>query len=106
MFKDMMKFIIANIEDSHAITDILKSMQQSTVSPNTGIGWLQPGYIEKIFGHKTIVWHNGRVGGYASYVAVDQHTNTGVVILSNSSTDITMLGIMLMRQIRTQSWKP
>lgn len=44
------------------------------------------------------------VGGYASYVALDTKAKTGIVILSNKAVDVTMLGMMLTRQARRQSW--
>ncbi|MCW8929101.1 MAG: beta-lactamase family protein [Gammaproteobacteria bacterium] len=101
---DMMKFIIANIENKASITEVLKSMQQLSKDSTSTIGWMQPGYIEKFFGNETIVWHNGMVGGYASYIAIDQQKKIGVVVLTNKAIDVTMLGIMLIRQVRTQSW--
>ncbi|QTR48417.1 serine hydrolase [Thiothrix litoralis] len=53
-----------------------------------------------------MVWHDGQVGGYSAYLALDPQTNTGVVVLSAQSVDRNMLGMMLMRLLRTQSWLP
>lgn len=72
---------------------------------STGIGWMLPTFIDRFMGNKYIVWHNGRVGGYTSYISIDTKNETGVVVLSNKSVDVTMLGTMLTRQVRTQSLK-
>jgi len=61
--------------------------------------------IEKCFGNKTTLWHNGMVGGYASYMSIDRQTQSAAVILANKAIDVTMLGIMLTKKVRTQSWE-
>lgn len=104
--EDMMKFVLANIEDNTLLSQALHKMHTPQFSGDTGIGWIQPTFLDRFFGNKTIVWHNGMVGGYASYVSIDPKARTGVVILSNQAVDVTMLGMMLTRQVRTQSWAP
>jgi CubicO group peptidase (beta-lactamase class C family) len=96
-----MKFVVANFDGKTPLSRVFDSMQKT--SNRTSIGWMQPGFIERFFGNKTTIWHNGMVGGYASYVAVDLQTKSGVVLLSSKAVDVTMLGIMLVRQARTQS---
>ncbi|MHB8472243.1 MAG: serine hydrolase domain-containing protein [Gammaproteobacteria bacterium] len=102
--EDMMKFIRANIEDGSLMSRTLKKMHAPQLGGDTGIGWIQPTFLDRFFGNSTVVWHNGMVGGYASYVSIDTKANTGIVILSNKAVDVTMLGMMLTRQARTQSW--
>ena len=102
--EDMMRFIRANIEEGSNMSRTLKKMHEPQFGGDTGIGWLQPMFLDRFFGNKTVVWHNGMVGGYASYVSVDTKTKTGIVVLSNKAVDVTMLGMMLTRQARTQSW--
>lgn len=101
---DMMKFIHANIVDESSIANTLKSMQHPSTISTVGIGWIQSSPLDKFLGNKTFVWHNGMVGGYASYIGVDQQENIGVVVLSSKSLDVTNLGMILMRKVRTQSW--
>ncbi len=102
--EDMLTFIRTNIEDSHALSAVLKKTHAPQLGGITGIGWMQPAFLDKFFGNKTIIWHNGMVGGYAAYVSVDSQNKTGLVVLSNKALDVTMLGMMLTRQVRTQSW--
>lgn len=96
---DMMKFIIANLQQK---VSYLTKMQQA--DHGLVVGWMSPTVVDRFFGNTDILWHNGRVGAYSSYLSIDLKGKTGVVILSNRSIDITMLGVMLMRQVRTQSW--
>ncbi len=100
---DLMKFVIANIDGRTGLSSVFESMQKASDNGRS-IGWMRPGFIERFFGNKTTIWHNGMVGGYASYMALDLQSNSGVVVLSNKAVDLTILGIMLVRQARTQSW--
>ena len=102
--EDMMRFIRANIEEGSAMSRTLKKMHVPQFGGDTGIGWMQPTFIDRFVGNQSVVWHNGMVGGYASYLSIDTKAMTGIVILSNKAIDVTMLGMMLTRQARTQSW--
>jgi len=101
---DLMRFIQANIEDGSYMSGTLNKMHVPQFGGDTGVGWIQPTFLDRLFGNKTVVWHNGMVGGYASYVSIDTKAKTGIVILFNKAVDVTMLGMMLTRQARTQSW--
>jgi CubicO group peptidase (beta-lactamase class C family) len=104
--EDMMRFIRANIEDDSSNSQSFKKMHVPQFDGVTGIGWMQPTFLDKVFGNRKIIWHNGMVGGYASYVSIDLDAKIGTVVLMNKAIDITMLGMMLTRQVRTQSWAP
>ncbi len=104
--EDMIKFVRANIEYDALISSTLKKMHMPLSPGISGIGWIQATFIDRFVGNKSVVWHNGMVGGYASYVSVDTEAKTGIVILSNKAVDVTMLGMMLTRLARTQSWAP
>ena len=103
---DMMKFIRANINEISPITHSLKKMHEKQFGGHTGSGWMQSTFMDRFFGNRSVIWHSGMVGGYSSYVSIDTENKTGLVILSNKSVDVTMLGMMLTRQVRTQSWPP
>ncbi|MBX2838418.1 MAG: beta-lactamase family protein [Gammaproteobacteria bacterium] len=101
--RDMLTFTKAHFDKE---SDLNVPLTKLLKAPNKGplLGWQSPSFLDKFFGNGQIVWHNGMTGGYASYLAIDPHSQTGVVVLSNKAVDMTMLGIMLMRQVRTQSW--
>ena len=102
--EDMMIFLQANIEHHSPLFESLQKTHVQQFDGETGLGWMLPTFLDRIFGNKTIIWHNGLVGGYASYLSIDKQTNTGVIVLSNKGMGMTMLGMMLTRQARTQSW--
>lgn len=101
--ENMVRFIQANLQQG-PISSSLQKMREPQCRGDTGIGWMQPRFLDRLFGNRTMVWHNGMVGGYASYLSVDAATQTGVVILTNQASSVDMLGIMLTRQMRTKSW--
>lgn len=103
--RDMVLFIKANVEDDGS--PILKSLNK-THEPQfdgvTAIGWMLPGFLDRLMGNSSVRWHNGLTPGYASYIVIDPKNKTGLVILSNKATDLRMPGILLMKLLRTQSW--
>lgn len=102
--EDMMGFVRANIEDDLPNSQSFKKMHLPQFGGVTGIGWIQPTFFDRFFGNQKIIWHNGMVGGYASYVSIDLNAKTGIVLLTNQAVDVTMLGMVLTRQVRSQSW--
>jgi len=104
--EDMVRFIQANLEEGWPAALSFQKMRKPQFGANTGIGWLQPRFLDRFFGNRKVVWHNGMVAGYASYLSIDAENRTGVVILTNQANATDMLGIMLTRLVRTQSWSP
>lgn len=102
--EDLTNFIQASVAESGVASQLLLKMSEQQFKGSSGIGWMQPSFIDRFVGNRTVVWHNGMVGGYASYLAIDKKAGTGVVVLTNQASAVEMLGMMLMRQVRTQSW--
>ena len=59
------------------------SVRQPTGVPNLDIAL---GWHVIVRSQGPLIWHNGGTGGYRSYVGYDPKTRTGVVALSNAST--------------------
>jgi len=102
---DMLLFIRANVDKSHPLYPALSKTHAQQPGCKTGLGWILPGSEEKFMGNKTILWHNGMAGGYASYIAIDSVSGNGIVVLSNKSVDVTGRGSLLVRVVNTQSWR-
>jgi CubicO group peptidase (beta-lactamase class C family) len=102
--EDLITFIQASLSGSGLASQLLLKMSERQFKGDTGIGWMQPSFIDRFVGNRSVVWHNGMVGGYASYLAIDKEADTGVAVLTNQASATEMLGMMLMRQARTQSW--
>jgi CubicO group peptidase (beta-lactamase class C family) len=104
--EDMLRFIQESVEEGGLASQSFRKMREPQFGGDTGIGWIQPRFFDRFFGNRKVVWHNGMVGGYASYLSIDAETKTGVVILTNQASATDMLGMQLTRQVRTQSWSP
>jgi CubicO group peptidase (beta-lactamase class C family) len=102
--QDMLRFIQASIKEDGAASKLFETMRKPQFRGDSGIGWLQPTFLDRFFGNRQVVWHNAMVGGYASYLSIDAQSKSGVVILTNQASTPEMLGMILTRQVRTQSW--
>jgi serine-type D-Ala-D-Ala carboxypeptidase/endopeptidase len=85
---DLLTFVGANIGIGKSpLAPAMAAMlatRRPTGGPNLEIalGW----HISKRPGGE-IVWHNGGTGGYRSWIGFDPKSRTGVVVLSNTSTN-------------------
>lgn len=102
---DMLAFIQAVLTADSAPGPVLAAMLRERGPNDARLGWMAPSPVDRIAGNRTIVWHNGRVGGYASYLSIDVAQRTGVVILSARSAEVTMAGAMLSRAVREHEWR-
>jgi len=99
---DMLQFISANLGYSesrlHAPMSSMLSITRPTGRGNlrVGLGWLIGNYSGR-----TVVWHNGATGGYRCFAGFARETGVGVVILSNTCTEVNLDDIGL--QILTES---
>jgi serine-type D-Ala-D-Ala carboxypeptidase/endopeptidase len=102
---DMLLFIRANVDKNHPLYQTLAKTHAPQFDGKTGLGWMFPDGFQEFLGGESLLWHNGMVGGYASYIGIDTVSGAGIIMLSNRSKDITGDGIVLMRIVNTQSWK-
>lgn len=92
--EDMIQFIRSNFDGRQS--EISKSLVKTHAKqPNgkTGLGWH---YYSKFFSFITdegdVIWHNGGTGGSSSFAALNKKTKSGVIVLSNSTNEVTSLG--------------
>lgn len=83
--RDLASFVEANINgEAGSIGKALKDARQPRVLESTGhsvgLGWIVAPEKQGVRYH----WHNGGVGGYGSFMAVEVDKQTGVVLLANS----------------------
>ena len=88
--EDMILFLAANMGMTNSyLYDWIKSCHCLLHELNEeyvlgiGFGW----HINKA-NDGTIIWHNGGTGGYSSFLGFNSKTQKGVVILSNTSSDV------------------
>jgi len=85
---DMLAFLAANL--GYVKTPLASAMAADvSIRRPTGTPHLEIAYAWHVLtkNGNSIVWHNGGTGGYRSFMGYDPQRRTGVVILSNLSTD-------------------
>jgi CubicO group peptidase (beta-lactamase class C family) len=86
---DLLNFLAANLgQKPSPLSPAMASMlvpRRPTPKPRiqVALGW----HIVTTGDGRELVWHNGGTGGYRSFVAFDPKDHTGVVVLSNMSTN-------------------
>lgn len=102
--QDLLTLIRASLEPGTVAASRFEAMRAPQPGGDTGLGWMQPTWLDRLFGNQGVVWHNGMVGGHAAYLSIDPATRSGTVVLASQAIDVTLLGMLLTRQARTQSW--
>lgn len=103
--KDMALFLSANMGlINKALCKTMKAchITQKTFSPQlkASLGWITQKTIKN---GNVIIWHNGKTGGYSSFIGFDPDTHRGIVILSNSTNSVDELGLYLIDPINYAS---
>ena len=93
---DQLELLVAALseDDTPVVRAIHKSWDQQHGTPTEGgmgLGWhISPGGVGR--------WHNGQTGGYSSFLAVHPPKRIGLVVLTNTATDLTTeLGAKILR---------
>ena len=96
---DLLKFVAANL--GCVDTPLLPVFEQMHRARHKidddvsiGMGWL---ILQKESMPGPIVWHNGRTGGYCSFVGFCKANNSGVVVLTNSSRGMDGAGLEILQ---------
>ena len=78
--KDLAKLAYSYIHETNTYQPLMESTFQLSENMNMGMGW----FLLKKDDH-TILYHNGRTGGYSSCMVIDLTNKKAVVVLSNIS---------------------
>lgn len=95
--EDMCKFIKANFDaEQSEISESLVKTHGKLFNRKTGLGWhYYSWFLAFITGEDEVIWHNGATGGCKSFIALNKETKSGIIIFSNSTNDLTALGMKL-----------
>lgn len=94
---DMLKFLAANAFPEGPLEDALWLSQevhgeQKLGEAQIGLGWIIAG------GDSTrVILHDGATGGYRAFAAVVQGQKRGVVVFTNSTTDVSDIGFSILK---------
>ena len=89
--RDMVRFLEANLGITETplreALDTAATARTDADTPDTrvGLGW----HISGTPGGREAVWHNGGTGGFRTIVGFDRDAGRGVVVLANSSVEVT-----------------
>jgi CubicO group peptidase (beta-lactamase class C family) len=75
----------------HAATLFTARAETSVAGRGIGLGWL----VDRRHG-ADLVWHDGGMGGYRSFVGLNRRTGRGVVLLASAEREVTDLGLHLL----------
>ncbi|CAH1000786.1 D-alanyl-D-alanine-carboxypeptidase/endopeptidaseAmpH [Neolewinella maritima] len=96
---DMVRFLRAQCDTTDRILALTRTPTVELQGPQAvGLGWQilqpEPG--------RTVYWHNGAVGGYRAFAAVDVENALGVVVLTNvllMGQEVDATGMQLLRSL-------
>lgn len=92
---DMVNYLRYNISENDAA---LKLAHTSTInkSSNIALAW----HIINTKYNNELIWHNGATYGFSSFCGFIKAKNAGVVILSNTSTNIDFIGLSILKYLQ------
>ncbi|MEU4704015.1 serine hydrolase domain-containing protein [Nonomuraea dietziae] len=98
---DLLTFLQAQIECREEAIGLSRRTEHR-VNPLQAVqlGWMETRLHPKIGGGRRI-WHNGRTGGFASYVGFDPERRIGVVVLSGTARSVDSTAATLFRTLAT-----
>ena len=97
---DMARYARALLDGSAPGIDALTPHWEADLdafAPRWEVGQQQVGYAwftEEIEG-RTVTWHDGGTGGFASMIALDRASHRAVIILSNTNASVNDAGMTL-----------
>jgi serine-type D-Ala-D-Ala carboxypeptidase/endopeptidase len=96
--RDMLKFLEANMRpDGSPLDTTLRSSHRELFRDERlgyGMNWLR-----RTRDGRTLIWHNGGTGGYASCLGFTEDGNAGVAILSNTARSVDDLANELLHDL-------
>ncbi|MGV8879022.1 MAG: serine hydrolase [Sphingobacteriaceae bacterium] len=97
---DLLRYLKGNMQP--ASTDISLSQQGDVKSSKKvkSLAWV----IQPLKGD-TLIWHNGRSGGFSSFLGFVKGKKTGVIVLSNSNMSVDNVAIKILSFEQSQQGK-
>lgn len=101
--KDMMQYLKFNLgmlnTNLNNLLDTLHRVRKNTglkFLKYMGLGWQISDYYQS--GDASLIWKDGATNGFSTYIGFVKNTKTGVVVLSNSGTNVSNLGLKILRR--------
>lgn len=95
--KDMLTFLAAHVQiQSSPLSAAMIRMQSPRRDTNDGNLQIALGWHVSTKNEANIFWHNGETGGFHSFIGFHADRKIGVVVLTNSNSDIDDIGLNLL----------
>jgi CubicO group peptidase (beta-lactamase class C family) len=92
---DLLRYLEAHLDDAYAGMQAPRATLRGGMK--IGLAWHLLPVASK---GSTIVWHNGASGGYRCWAGFVRRTRTAVVVLTNSTADVDLLGVTLLKLLQ------
>lgn len=91
--QDLLRYVQAHMRA--AVSDAAPYALVQRPQRSTSIDQTQVGFTWRIkpFHGRTVVWHQGSTGGYASFVGFTSDGQRGVVVLTNTASEVGYIGL-------------
>lgn len=86
---DMSAYLASMIDGSNPGVGGIQPIAPAGEGQQVGVTW----FTTELPGGGTAIWHNGMTGGYASFCGWDPDSGRGVLLLTNTATAVTELGL-------------
>ena len=99
--QDMLKFLKANMNPAtNSLGAAIRRSHQELFRVNRSraiaMNWIRS---RKSTDASDIIWHNGGTGGFRSFLGFFEDRSAGIIVLSNSGTDVDSLAMDLLREL-------
>ena len=88
---DMMKYLVANINEQAAYVLTHAPRKDFTDFQKIGLAW-----ISQQNGDLAFTWHNGGTGGFRTFTGFSKEKKVGVVVLANSVQGVDKIGVRIL----------
>ena len=89
---DMMKYLVANLSNKKPYADTHNPRKDMSSFQKIGLAW-----ISQKNDDMKITWHNGRTGGFCTFMGFSKDKNVGVIVMANSTQSVDVIGIRLLQ---------
>jgi len=93
--RDLLRYLEAQFDDAYAGMQAPRASLKGGMK--VGLAWHLLPLPSK---GSTIVWHNGASGGYRCWAGFVKGSRTAVVVLTNSTADVDLLGVSLLKLLQ------
>ena len=94
--EDMMKYVIANLEEKNAAIKLSHYTTFNDAKNHIGMAW----HLTQTKKGNELIWHNGRTAGFSSFCGFIKSKDVAVVVLGNSGNPVDQIAIGILKLLQ------